>query len=343
MKISVLGAGSWGSALAVTFSYISDVCLWSRNPKQVYAINSTHTNLKYLPDNVKFANNVSATDDLKVAIDTDLLVIATPINAFRDILLKIKAIYEAKSSLEDGSESGQIPDIIWVCKGLEANSGLLPHKIIKEVFINDGAVSYGALLGPSFAFDVANNKPTAITLSSNNIDFAFKWVKVFAAIPNFRVYVNSDIIGSEIGSAVKNIIAIAAGICDGLNLGLNARAALITRSLSELSKLIIALGGDEKTVYGLTGVGDLILTCTGDLSRNRMVGLKLAEGSDLASILKNLGHVAEGVSTTLEVHKLAQSLKIDMPIVAAVYNVLYNKHELKSAIIRLLSREPKLE
>ncbi|MFN8770514.1 MAG: NAD(P)H-dependent glycerol-3-phosphate dehydrogenase [Neisseriaceae bacterium] len=343
MKISILGAGSWGSALTVAFSSISDVCLWSRNSKQVTIINKEHANSGYLPDGVKFGENVIATDDLNIALNTDLIVIATPVNALRSILLQIKSLCEIKHGIDDHSQYENIPDIIWVCKGFEAGSGQLPHNILEEVFASQNVTNYGALLGPSFAFDVANSSPTAITLSSKNTDFAFRWVEIFKPIPNFRVYVNSDIIGCEVGSAVKNIIAIASGIVDGLNLGYNARAALITRSLNELSKLIIALGGNEKTAYGLTGVGDLILTCTGDLSRNRIVGLKLASGRQLDEILRDLGHVAEGVLTTKEVYHLARKLSIDMPIVEAVYNVLYNQYELRQTIIDILARKPKLE
>ena len=340
MKICIIGAGSWGSALAIAFSSIADISLFSHNKAQVQQINKFHTNEGYLPQGIAFQSHVVATDDFDSIHDVDLFIIATPISALREMLLKIRQKHYNVQKEE--LKKITLPDIIWVCKGFEAITGLLPHQVFKEVF-GDSIISYGALLGPSFAADVVHKLPTAITLTGNDLDFIFKWIKIFKPIENFRIYANQDIIGASIGAGVKNIIAIATGIVDGLHLGLNARAALITRSLSELSRLIIALGGCESTVYGLTGIGDLILTCTGDLSRNRQVGLQLATGKSLVEITSTLGHVAEGVATTKEVYHLGKKLKISMPIIDAVYNVIYLAQDVKSCIYELLSRESKLE
>lgn len=333
MKVGIIGGGSWGSALAIAFTKIAQVVLYCRNQQQAININTTKLNAGYLPDGVAFNSNVYATNKLAEVIDVDLLVIATPINAMRGILTDI-------ASYND------IPDTIWVCKGFEANTGLLPHQIIDELWQQRQTCipfKYGALLGPSFAYDVCLSKITGLTLVSCDIDFAIDWTNKLNKISNFRVYANSDLIGAEICGAIKNIIAIAAGIVDGLSLGDNARSALVTRSLSEISKLVIASGGSQKTVYGLSGVGDLILTCTGNLSRNRNVGLQLAQNGILSQILKDLGHVAEGVLTTKSVYELSKKLNIDMPITHAVYNVLYNNSNLKATIDGLLLREPKIE
>ena len=288
MVIGVLGAGSWGSALAVAFSKIGNVSLWSRNIQQVEQINHLKSNTGYLPDNILFSENVIAYNDLHdVLMSSDLVVIATPMSAFRNICIQIK-------------NSIILPNLLWACKGFELDSGLLPHQIILEIF---GSLdNCGAFLGPSFAHELACGLPTAITLAANNMDFSLQWTKILSQIDNLRVYAHDDIIGAEVGSGVKNVMAIAVGISDGLGLGLNARAALITRSLNELSLLVLALGGKSQTIYGLSGIGDLILTCTGDLSRNRTVGMRLASGQSLNQILTNLGHVAEGVYATKEVY-----------------------------------------
>lgn len=331
MTISVLGAGSWGSALAIALNHVAPVTLWGRDEAHMCAIESSRTNVGYLPAEVKFPPSILATSNLESAIlGHELIVIATPLSGLRPMLQTVCNYYPQNK-----------PDIIWVCKGLEAKSGLFPHQIVQSEF---GVVdNIGALLGPSFASEVARSLPTAITLTSSNNDFAKKWIKRFSVIPDFRVYANTDVIGSEVGAAVKNIMAIASGISDGLSLGNNARAALITRSLNELASLVIALGGSPNTIYGLTGIGDLILTCTGDLSRNRTVGLELARGKNLDTILQDLGHVAEGVYAAREIYNLSQKLQLNMPITTAVYQVLYCNVGIKSVITDLLNREPKFE
>lgn len=331
MAISVLGAGSWGSALALALSHTDSVYLWSKSKEHIKLLQDTRTNHNYLPENVRFPANISFYDDINAVLDVDLIIIATPISAMRSILETLKKAYLNKN----------FPDIIWVCKGFELNTGMLPHQIIKEVLPE--CSNFGALLGPTFAAEVALSMPTAITLASFDTEFAKKWVHLLRDIPNFRVYANNDLVGAEIGAAVKNIIAIAAGIGDGLNLGLNARAGLITRSLREISELVKALGGKVETVYGLTGIGDLILTCTGNLSRNRTVGLELANGNKIEDVLKKIGHVAEGVPATREVYELAQKYNLEMPIVEAVYKIIYEGANVKSGVMELLKRAPKFE
>lgn len=330
-KVGVLGAGSWGSALAIALSHAMQVTLWGRDRAQIENVLASHSNPAYIPAEIKFSDKVKFTSDIDQAIQgMDLVVIATPLSGLREMFLQVK------SNCAD-----KLPDIIWVCKGLEVGSGLFPHQIAQEVL--GGFKNIGALLGPSFAKEVALGLPTAITLSSNNTSFAQKWIDRFGSILNLRVYANTDVIGSEVGSAVKNIMAIAVGISDGLHLGYNARAALITRSLNELSAMVIALGGEDKTIYGLTGVGDLILTCTGDLSRNRTVGLELAKGLSCEQILKNLGHVAEGVYAAREIYKLSKRLGLVMPIVDAVYGIIYENANINKTVSALINRAPKFE
>jgi glycerol-3-phosphate dehydrogenase (NAD(P)+) len=329
MAISILGAGSWGSALAVAMSYIDSVLLWSNSHQQVKQINLTKTNLHYLPNDVAFGANVVATNNLQECLESDLIIIATPINSLREIITKIKQ-----------TANGVIPDLIWVCKGFEINSGLLPSQIVKTILDND---NFGAILGPSFAQEVALNLPTAVTLASYNKQLLHKWLDKLNVIPNFRVYANNDLIGAEVGAGVKNIIAIATGVSDGLKFGLNARAALITRSLTEIKQLIVSMGGDAETIFGLSGIGDLILTCTGDLSRNRNFGLQLAQGKPVQDILESLGHVVEGVNALPEVYKLSKKYALEMIIVETLYNIIYENMPVNNLVETLFKRQPKYE
>lgn len=329
--VGVLGAGSWGFALSIAFSHVMSVTIWGRNKEQMADVMCSRSSKNYIPETVKLADSIEITSDLDQAIiGKDLIVIATPVSGLREMFRQIR-----QKCIK------VLPDIIWVCKGLEAGSGLLPHQIAMEELGNFDNI--GALLGPSFAKEVALGLPTAITLSSRSTNFAGKWINLFRNIPNLRVYANTDVIGSEVGSAIKNIMAIAVGISDGLDLGYNARAALITRSLNEISLMVTALGGEAKTIYGLTGIGDLILTCTGDLSRNRRVGLELAKGKACSQILQELGHVAEGVYATDEMYKLSKKFSLTMPIVSAVHSILYQNANIKDAVSQLLNRSPKFE
>lgn len=329
MQINVLGAGSWGSALAIACSKVANVKLWSHNDEQVRNLQSSRANPKYIPFEIKFSNQVSFTNDLADVVDADLLIIATPLNAIREIITKISLLTQ------------NIPDIILVSKGFEAETGMLPHQIVNDVLLD--FQNYGLLIGPSFAKEVAMSLPTAITLAAPNMSFATKWMNLLKDIQNFRIYAHDDVIGSEVGAAIKNVLAIAVGISDGLNLGYNARAALITRSLNELSSLVLALGGRRETIYGLTGIGDLILTCTGDLSRNRKVGQELATGKNITQIVKDLGHVAEGVLTAREIYRKSKELQIEMPIVECVYRIIYEDASIKTEVSNLINRQPKTE
>jgi glycerol-3-phosphate dehydrogenase (NAD(P)+) len=329
MRISILGAGSWGSALAIAMSKVAVVQLWSRNSQQVDLINTTRSNPNYLPAEIRFPDSCSASSKLSECLAADLIIVATPLNAVRGLLEQIGAI------------TPHLPDMLLVSKGFEASSGNLPHQIVNEVL--PGFARFGVLIGPSFAKEVALGLPTAITLAAADLNFALGWIGRLQQIPNFRIYAHDDVIGAEVGAAIKNVLAIAVGISDGLQLGYNARAALITRSLNELASLVLALGGKRETIYGLTGVGDLILTCTGDLSRNRQVGQELAKKRAITEIITSLGHVAEGVSTAREIQQIANRLGIDMPIVTAVYRIIYENAEIKSEVFKLLNRQPKAE
>ncbi|MDR2688417.1 MAG: NAD(P)-dependent glycerol-3-phosphate dehydrogenase, partial [Azoarcus sp.] len=256
----------------------------------------------------------------------DLYLIATPFAGLRETVRALR----------------HQPDrpLIWACKGLEAGSGRLAHEIVADERGAD--VPCGMLTGPSFAAEVARGLPAAITLAARDPAFATTWAQALHQ-PRLRLYANTDIVGCEIGGALKNVIAIAAGVADGMGFGLNARAALITRSLAEIARLAETFGGRAETLMGLAGMGDLILTCTGDLSRNRQVGLALAAGKTLDDILNDLGHVAEGVSTTREVARLARLHNIDMPVCTTVDALLHDGLAAREAVECLLARDPKQE
>lgn len=327
MKIAVIGAGAWGTALALTLCANHAVSLWSRDAAQLFELTRSRRNERYLPG-FDLPPEVEIAPELSRAVErSELIVCTVPTSGLRPTLKQLREI-------------GACRPLVWACKGFEASSAKLPHEVVQEEW-EDGA--RGAVLsGPSFAEEVARGLPAALTLASTSADFAAETARVFHT-SRFRVYSSEDVIGIEIAGAVKNVMAIAAGICDGLGLGLNARAALITRGLAEIARLALKLGGRMETLMGLGGMGDLILTCTGDLSRNRRVGLALAGGLELQLILKELGHVAEGVGTAREVGKLATRLAVDMPISAAVCRVLYDNVPARTAVEDLLSREPKAE
>jgi len=326
MKIAILGAGAWGTALAVSLSGKHAVTLWARDAGQAVGMEASRCNARYLPQ-IKLPNVVAVTANFGQALEgAGLALVATPSAALRETL---KAVHRAVPGLP----------VVWACKGFEPSSARLPHEIADEEL---GGASCGVLSGPSFALEVAQGCPTALTLASRDTVFAKNIARELHQ-PMLRVYFTADLVGVEIGGAVKNVMAIATGICDGLGLGLNARAALITRGLAEITRLGVALGGRPETFMGLAGAGDLILTCTGDLSRNRRVGLMLAQGGRIDDILQRLGHVAEGVSSAQEVQRLAQVKGIDMPITQAVCAVLYGGISPREAAQQLLARDPKEE
>ncbi|MEF8750213.1 MAG: NAD(P)H-dependent glycerol-3-phosphate dehydrogenase [Candidatus Accumulibacter propinquus] len=327
MKITVLGAGAWGTALAIAFSARHTVTLWARKADVRSVLSADRENRRLLPAHL-FPETLRIGDDFAAAAATaDLLIVATPISGLRPTLSRLR-------------EAGVPRPLIWVCKGLEAETAKLPHQVVAEE-LGPQALC-GALSGPSFAEEVARGLPAAVTLAANDADFGHRTALALHS-PHFRIYANDDLPGVEVGGGVKNIMAIATGVCDGLGLGLNARAALITRGLAEIARFGVALGGHPQTFMGLAGMGDLILTCTGDLSRNRRVGLALGAGKTLPQILRDLGHVAEGVSTTREVARLATQLGIDMPITHAVDAILYQDEPAAAAVEKLLSRDPKIE
>lgn len=326
--IAVLGAGAWGTALANSYASTGHALrLWSIEADHIADMLAERQNRRYLPD-IALHASITITADFSAACQgADLALIATPVAGLRPTLKRI------------ASEHPALP-VLWVCKGFEAGTGKLPHEVAGEYLAAN--VGRGALTGPSFAEEVAKGLPCAITLAATTLDFAQHWVAQLMH-PRLRLYANDDIVGAEIGGAVKNVLAIAAGISDGLGFGLNARAALITRGLAEIARLSEALGGRRETLMGLAGMGDLILTCTGDLSRNRRVGLALAEGKRLPDILKELGHVAEGVLTTDTVVQRAQALGVDMPITQAVQTVLGGHLEPRDAVEQLMTREARPE
>ena len=327
MRIAVLGAGAWGTAIAIALASRHEVKLWVRNAARCAEMSSARTNKRYLPG-FDLPARISVVADLAKAVsDAQLLLIAVTSNGLRGTLGQLKSV---------GSE---LP-VVWLCKGFETLDSKLPHQIHADV--TGGVAAHGVLSGPSFAEEVAHGLPTALTLASPDVDFARRTARELHG-GALRVYSGSDVMGVEVAGAVKNVMAIAAGICDGLALGLNARAALITRGLAEMTRLGVRLGGRVETFMGLAGVGDLVLTCTGDLSRNRRVGLGLGQGKALDDILGGLGHVAEGVYSARAVTRLAHALGVDMPITQAVSRVLDDPAAARPAVQELLQREPKPE
>ncbi len=337
MQIAVLGAGAWGTALAIALAPRHQVCLWARDAAQVALMNTHRENPRYLAD-CPFPAALQVTNDFHAAVAcAELLILATPLAGLRPLLEQLKRTTPAPRRF------------LWLCKGLEAMTGKLPHQVVTDVFNHDTATtdatsasSWGALTGPSFAFEVARGLPTALTLAAPDMAFATDIAHHLHG-GNLRIYANDDLTGAEVGGAVKNVMAIAAGVSDGLGLGHNARAALLTRGLVEITRFGVALGARRETFTGLTGLGDLILTSTGDLSRNRRVGLLLAEGQNLAAIQNTLGHVAEGVFTAREVAQRAIAMNIDMPITAAVAGLLEGRISPRETVHQLMARDARAE
>ncbi|MEK6708210.1 MAG: NAD(P)H-dependent glycerol-3-phosphate dehydrogenase [Pseudomonadota bacterium] len=327
MKVAILGAGAWGTALAINLGAHHQVTLWTPDAEHLAEMLSQRTNRRYLPD-FPLPDSLQLTSVLAAAVDTaDLALIVVPVAGLRETLRRVVAC------------GGAVP-VIWGCKGFEAQSAKLPHQVAQEEYA--GVAPCGVLSGPSFAQEVAQGLPTALTLASHDEEFS-RNIAAQLHTPRLRVYSSRDVAGVETGGAVKNVITIAAGISDGMGFGHNARAALITRGLAEITRLGLKLGGQMETFLGLAGVGDLILTTTGDLSRNRRVGLMLAAGRPLPDILQDLGHIAEGVYTAREVLRLSRELDVEMPITQAVCSILYDGVPPKTAVEALLNREPKTE
>ena len=333
MKIAVLGAGAWGTALAIAWARrdpAHQLVLWSRDDGHAAAMRENHENA--LLPGIVLPAGIDPEEDFARAVDgIELAVVATPVVGLRPT---IRALTQ---------NAPGVP-IVWVCKGFEAGTGLLPHQVVEAELqlAGQSAVPCGTLTGPSFALEVARQQPTAVTFAARDAAWAEQIARELHT-SRLRVYAHDDLIGAEVGGAVKNVLAIATGICDGLGLGFNARAALMTRGLAEIARLGLAMGGRQETFMGLAGAGDLVLTCTGDLSRNRKVGLALSEGKALAQVLADLGHVAEGVSTAREVAQLAIKYGVDMPIATTVSAVLDGQFDARTGVEQLLARSPKSE
>ncbi|MGI4778912.1 MAG: NAD(P)H-dependent glycerol-3-phosphate dehydrogenase [Janthinobacterium lividum] len=328
MKICVLGAGAWGTALAANAAQRHDVTLWARDADQARSMVASGENARYLPGIALPPGLAVASGDIAAMVrEAAVVIVATPMAALRQQLGTLR--------------STNLP-IAWLCKGVETStdaSGLLPHEVQAQI---DPHLVAGTLSGPSFAQEVAQGRPTALVAASRHAIVRQTLVDAFHG-PNLRVYANEDIVGVEVGGAVKNVLAIATGLCDGLSLGLNARAALITRGLAEMTRLGLALGAHAETFMGLSGLGDLVLTATGDLSRNRRVGLLLAQGRTLAEAVASLGHVAEGVCCARAVVQRARHVGVEMPIAEAVVALLDSRISPASAVAELMGREPGVE
>lgn len=328
MRITVIGAGAWGTALAAVACGRAQVTLHARRCEQATAMSQQHLNTRHLP-------GIALPPALHVVCSPlpqlcgpghgqDLFVIATPMAGLRPTLQALAHV--------------RVP-VVWLCKGFEAGSGQLAHEVQQQVAPDLHA---GVLSGPSFAQEVALGQPAALVAASSHEGVRDLLVQAFHG-PSLRIYANADVIGVEVGGAVKNVLAIATGLCDGLALGLNARAALITRGLAEMTRLGVALGGRAETFMGLSGLGDLVLTTTGDLSRNRRVGLLLAQGQSLQQALDSLGHVAEGVYSARTVAQRAHSLGVDMPITDAVVSLLEGRSQPAQVLRALMGRDPRGE
>ncbi|WP_430231689.1 NAD(P)H-dependent glycerol-3-phosphate dehydrogenase [Nitrosomonas communis] len=327
MKIAILGAGAWGTALAINLSTNHQVTLWTRDQNQLAELVALRVNQRYLPD-LFLPDSLKLTSELDLAIkNAEFVLIAVPVAGLRELLQKISVIDKT------------LP-IILGCKGFETQSSLLPHQIVHEVYSKTAPC--GILSGPSFAQEVAQGLPTALTLASDDNKFSRDIIRAIHTAC-LRIYSSNDVIGVETGGAIKNVIAIATGISDGLKLGNNARAALITRGLAEITRLGVALGGCRETFMGLAGIGDLILTCTGDMSRNRQVGMMLAAGQLLPDILQKIGHVAEGVHTAREAGRMSRHFKIEMPVTQGVCSIIYEEVPAEIVVKKILEREPKTE
>jgi glycerol-3-phosphate dehydrogenase (NAD(P)+) len=333
VKLLVVGAGAWGTALAVQACQRHEVTLWARDAARIQNMQQLRENQHYLPGRVLPASlHLSHAPFSEVLSGIDLTVLATPMASLR---LGLQALERWQK---------QTP-LAWLCKGFEAaqsatrGQGLLAHEVQAEVA---PSMLAGVLSGPSFAQEVAAGQPAALVAASEHASVREALVQAFHG-DNLRVYANDDVIGVEVGGAVKNVMAIATGLCDGMQLGLNARAALITRGLAEMTRLGLAMGARADTFMGLSGLGDLVLTATGDLSRNRQVGMALAQGQSLDKVLHSLGHVAEGVYSAHTVVARAQQLGVDMPIAQAVVAVLQGQASAQQAVAALMGRGAKGE
>jgi glycerol-3-phosphate dehydrogenase (NAD(P)+) len=322
--VAVLGAGSWGTALAIQFARAGHPTrLWSRSAADVAAMSAARCNARYLPE-AKFPDGVEVHGELAAAVKGAVaIIIAVPSHALRALLLQLKPLLARDARLA------------WATKGFELDTGKLPHQVAYEVLGDRYPVA--VLSGPTFAREVGMGLPTAMTIASPDGEFASQLAKRLHA-SSFRAYTSTDIVGVEVGGAVKNVLAVGAGLCDGLGFGANTRVALITRGLTEVTRLGVALGARAETFMGLAGLGDLVLTCTDNQSRNRRFGLALAAGKTVAQALAEIGQVVEGYSAARAVHAVAAREGVDMPIVDGIYRVLYENQPAKAVVKDLMTR-----
>jgi glycerol-3-phosphate dehydrogenase (NAD(P)+) len=330
-KVSVIGAGAWGTAIAWALADNGhDVAIWAIEPEVVYDINNAHENKIYLPG-VSLPESITATPDLREAVkDRPVHIFVVPSQFMRPVFKSLGEI---------------LPDdaiVVSATKGIEIETLAMAVDVASETLPEPVYKRFCALSGPTFAKELVKRAPSAATIASFDHEAAVIAQQALMA-PYFRIYVHDDVVGLEIGGAIKNVIAIAAGIAHGLGFGPNTQAALITRGLSELARLGAAVGGKEETFYGLSGMGDLVLTCSGSLSRNRTVGERLGKGESLEEIKASMKAVAEGVATSLSVRRLAEKYNVDMPIAEEVFRVIYEGKDPKTAVIDLMGREPKEE
>lgn len=328
-KISFLGAGSWGTALAIQAARNGNqTLLWGHLPQHIASLAEDRENKRYLAG-FSFPDLLEVTDNLKQAAQfSDILLISVPSHAFKDTLVKIKPFVSSNVK------------IAWATKGFNPETGELLHQTVADVFSSETPAA--VLSGPSFAREVAAGLPTAVTIAATQQAFAEQLAQIMHS-PRFRIYTSDDIISVQVGGAVKNVLAIAAGIADGIGFGANTRAALITRGIAEIIRLNSALGGQHESLMGLAGLGDLILTCTDDQSRNRRFGIALGQGKDKDQVIDEIGQEVEGISAAKETYRLAKKYAIDMPITEQTYRVLYDGLAPLSAVQSLLQRDQKPE
>jgi len=328
-RIAVLGAGSWGTALAMLLARNgAEVVLWGRDPAQVAAMAATRRNARYLPD-VELPAGLTPVAEIATAVrGADLLLLVTPSHAFADVLR------------EAAPHRGEGVGVAWATKGFDPPSGRFLHEVATELL--PPGTPLAVVTGPSFAKEVAAGLPTAVTVHSDDDDFADEVAHRLHG-PSFRAYTGNDIVGAELGGAMKNVLAVATGVADGMKLGLNARAGMITRGLNEILRVAAAIGGRAETIMGLAGVGDLVLTCTGDLSRNRRLGMALGRGVPLRTAVAEIGQVVESVETVNQVMALARAHGIELPITEQVQRVLSEEITPAEGLRNLMAREQKPE
>lgn len=330
VSITIIGAGSFGTALAIALARSGHrVVLWGHNPQHIKELQKHRCNQAFLP-NIRFPKNLFPEASLEIAITTSHdILIAVPSHVFHQVLYNIQPYLDQHSR------------IIWVTKGLENGTGRLLQEVAREIL--GDKIPLAVFSGPTFAKEVASGLPTAITVAASDAEFSKELQQLFHCDKSFRVYKNSDMIGVQLGGAVKNVIAIGAGISDGMGFGANARIALITRGLAEISRLGVAMGAELSTFMGMTGLGDLVLTCTDNQSRNRRFGMLLGQGMNIKEAEKQVGQVVEGYLNTKEVHALAQRVRVEMPITEQIYQVLFCNKSVVEAANTLLSRALKDE